>query len=390
MVHPRYLKVVATLSGVPLSKIVGAVYGVPGGPMSKMKAVSPHSLTGDLGWHLRDVYADTISDLDNYEMKTISDWMSEISADLTDRLKQPLLVAEDCDEDSNRPPVIHVNLDIRLLLLLREIHYLSQEPFNIKLTGQARELLRNTNSEELRVTATRLETTVSKYSTVMRTMTSYEQPLFERLLAKIDHLFEEGLNSYTWKTQESADFIEMANAIVNIDLHTNLDIVQTNCNEITEITMSWSSGQHDIFGIRDHSTSYSVDELIMMQRHLNEDFESLVVPSGHRIHSLLEASFKAVEISEASPAWQEYVEYIDAIVLNGLKQSSLTSLQSMLKQIVTSNMNQLNALLHALTALPQTFGELSEKVFSVLPKLKRVDFVTDIYKDNSVKSAERR
>ena len=30
MVLPRYLKVVATLSGVPLSKIVGAVYGVPG------------------------------------------------------------------------------------------------------------------------------------------------------------------------------------------------------------------------------------------------------------------------------------------------------------------------------------------------------------------------
>ena len=49
---------------------------------------------------------------------------------------------------------------------------------------------------------------------------------------------------------------------------------------------------------------------------------------------------QAVEISEASPAWQEYVDYIDAIVLNGLKQSSLTSLQSMLKQIVTSNMNQ--------------------------------------------------
>ena len=30
MVLPRYLKVVATTSGVPLSKIVGAVYGVPG------------------------------------------------------------------------------------------------------------------------------------------------------------------------------------------------------------------------------------------------------------------------------------------------------------------------------------------------------------------------
>ena len=34
--------------------------------MNKMKAVSPHSLTGDLGWHLRDAYSDTVSDLDRY------------------------------------------------------------------------------------------------------------------------------------------------------------------------------------------------------------------------------------------------------------------------------------------------------------------------------------
>ena len=49
-----------------------------------------------------------------------------------------------------------------------------------------------------------------------------------------------------------------------------------------------------------------------------------------------------------------------------------------------------NALLHALTALPQTLGELSDKLFSILPNVKRVDFVTDTYKDNSVKSAETR
>ncbi|KAI0232364.1 hypothetical protein LSAT2_017296 [Lamellibrachia satsuma] len=49
-----------------------------------------------------------------------------------------------------------------------------------------------------------------------------------------------------------------------------------------------------------------------------------------------------------------------------------------------------NALLHALTALSQTFGELSKKLLTLLPKVRRVDFVTDINKDNSIKSAERR
>ena len=48
-------------------------------------------------------------------------------------------VAEDYDEEEDiRPQVVHVNLDPKLLLLLREIHYLSQEPFCLQLPGPAR------------------------------------------------------------------------------------------------------------------------------------------------------------------------------------------------------------------------------------------------------------
>lgn len=47
-------------------------------------------------------------------------------------------------------------------------------------------------------------------------------------------------------------------------------------------------------------------------------------------------------ISEASPAWQDYVDYIDAIVLDGLKQSCLKALKAMLNQLVQSNMDRVN------------------------------------------------
>ncbi len=48
--------------------------------------------------------------------------------------------------------------------------------------------------QELRTTATRLETITSKYNVVMKTLTDYELPLFERNLAKIDHVSEEWLS----------------------------------------------------------------------------------------------------------------------------------------------------------------------------------------------------
>jgi hypothetical protein len=96
-------------------------------------------------------------------------------------------IAEEYDEDTEeRPPVIHVNLDPRLLLLLREVRYLNQPPFNIRLPPAAKELMRNTDSFELGVTATRLETIVSNYNSIMCTLTGFEKPMFERKLAQID------------------------------------------------------------------------------------------------------------------------------------------------------------------------------------------------------------
>lgn len=53
-------------------------------------------------------------------------------------------ISDDFDEEmEGRPQILHVNLDPTLLLLLREVHYLSKEPFNVKLPDVVRELLRH-------------------------------------------------------------------------------------------------------------------------------------------------------------------------------------------------------------------------------------------------------
>ena len=49
-----------------------------------------------------------------------------------------------------------------------------------------------------------------------------------------------------------------------------------------------------------------------------------------------------------------------------------------------------NALLQAMTAIPDTFEEVAERVFTLLPKTQRVDFVTDSYYEHSIKAFERR
>ena len=49
-----------------------------------------------------------------------------------------------------------------------------------------------------------------------------------------------------------------------------------------------------------------------------------------------------------------------------------------------------NALLQAMTEIPDTFEEVAERVFTLLPKIQRVDFVTDSYYEHSIKAFERR
>lgn len=45
---------------------------------------------------------------------------------------------------------------------------------------------------------------------------------------------------------------------------------------------------------------------------------------------------------------------------------------------------------HTLVGIPDTFGELAEKVFNFLPTFKRLDFVTDSYKVDSIKERSHR
>lgn len=80
---------------------------------------------------------------------------------------------------------ISVQLDPKLVLLLREIYYLSREPFFIELPLAARVLVESIDFNQLRTTLTRLEAIVSKYNTVMRIVTPYELELFNRTLSKI-------------------------------------------------------------------------------------------------------------------------------------------------------------------------------------------------------------
>ena len=93
---------------------------------------------------------------------------------------------------------------------------------------------------------------------------------------------------YTWKTVESADFVEHASYLVCDDLHRNLGVVQSNFREICNVAASWSeNGQLDVFSPRDSTKSFSMDKLQEQHRLANTELWDInLVTSFHESISL--------------------------------------------------------------------------------------------------------
>ncbi|XP_058857324.1 dynein beta chain, ciliary-like isoform X3 [Acipenser ruthenus] len=304
-------------------------------PMVKLKEVSPHSLKGYLGWKLRHLYTEVMEELKRCEKETIDSWLKNSQVDLSNAIKRTLLVASNVHgELEDQLQAVELNLDPDLLLLLREASYLRKAPFNFSLREPIETLLKNVDVNGLKTQAVRLEAVVCKYNEVMRTINDYERRLLERKLYAAEELLQSGLTVYTWSMEESADFIELATSLVCSDLYMTFSTLRSNCREILDLSSAWSNGKLDIFTSRDTKRTYSMEELIQEQETLEHSLERQILLDGQRIHNLIKESFVAVGVSEASPAWQEYVEHIDILVLQGLKEVTFSSLASMLNTLL--------------------------------------------------------
>ena len=62
-----------------------------------------------------------------------------------------------------------------------------------------------------------------------------------------------------------------------------------------------------------------------------------------------------------------------------------TSNTNTLKEVIIDG----NALLHSLINIPETFGQLTETIFHLLPQAECIHFVTDSYNVKSIKCLER-
>ncbi|KAM4702001.1 uncharacterized protein O3C94_002925 [Discoglossus pictus] len=304
-------------------------------PMMKLRTVSPISLEGDMGWKLRHLYKETLAQLERFEISVMTSWLSAVDKEVNESMKLPLLRCAGVKSESEKYLYkIELNLNPELLVLLREVDYLLKPPFMITLPEYVGSLMRSLDINKLKMLSARLEIVVSKYNEFIKTVSHQQMSLFEKKLLKINEILKDGMNFYTWSMDESTDYTELATSYIYTDLHTNFSTVTNNYKVITELSAAWCNANLDIFTCRDVTKSYSITELITTQKHLEQELGKQLISDGQKIHSLVHQSFVATGISEASPAWQDYIMHIDDLILQGLKKVTVTSLAALLNTLL--------------------------------------------------------
>ncbi|KAK2510561.1 hypothetical protein Q9233_017618 [Columba guinea] len=250
-----------------------------------------------------------------YQEKLYADWSQTVSEKSQYNLTQPLI---------RRDPetkLVTVNFDPQLVLVLREVSYLSGSRLGA-IPPPAAEIY--SSKESYRQLAANLELMVNRYNKVLKTVLEWGKGLTEGA--------QELSPAALKKSSQSSHFlpgvwdhISMVMDDVH-DLEQRIQKAKNNVEEIQTIVGSWAS---PIFVRRDCKTE-SLLSLEDCQDRLERRY-SLVRESGQRIHLLVKENQSLLLADPASDIWKAYVDYVDEIVLDGFFTAIECSLKYLLE-----------------------------------------------------------
>ncbi|KAK2516281.1 hypothetical protein Q9233_013807 [Columba guinea] len=268
--------------------------------------------------HARLIYSRHIQTelkLGGYQEKLYADWSQTVSEKSQYNLTQPLI---------RRDPetkLVTVNFDPQLVLVLREVSYLSGSRLGA-IPPPAAEIY--SSKESYRQLAANLELMVNRYNKVLKTVLEWGKGLTEGA--------QELSPAALKKSSQSSHFlpgvwdhISMVMDDVH-DLEQRIQKAKNNVEEIQTIVGSWAS---PIFVRRDCKTE-SLLSLEDCQDRLERRY-SLVRESGQRIHLLVKENQSLLLADPASDIWKAYVDYVDEIVLDGFFTAIECSLKYLLE-----------------------------------------------------------
>ena len=294
-------------------------------PMEKLKTLDKKVLDRDDTRDVIKVYTALISYLADYENGKIKEWGISIEESSQAKLRNPLLVRE------IESFYLKVNFDPLLVRLLREVKYFLL--LGLDIPSSAMDVFKM--SETFRRHTGNLDLIVNMYNSIHQLLLPVEKPLVRNQLDRIDKILSKGIGdvmeqtkSLNWKSSGIEVFIGEGMAETK-EVTEILKLLKENLKSTETIVDKWKTTP--IFE-RNAKTS-TVEDFTQLQKKIRQTRLALIKESGNEVHKLLKDTNRRLKVSQGSPDWKAYVDFINDIVVSGLVYSIFVSLKALSCQL---------------------------------------------------------
>ncbi|KAM7123899.1 LOW QUALITY PROTEIN: dynein axonemal heavy chain 11 [Ciconia maguari] len=255
-------------------------------------------------------YVEMLKFLDQYEDQTYCGWKVQVDEICQFNLSVILIK---CNPENG---LLSVNFDPELVALLREVKYLlmlnqpSIPDFALAIYEKRNSFAKCIGNHLV----------VQLYNRLMQTTLEVAYPLIENELRTIDDQLKEAEEICTWQATTCWDCIKQMKTSV-CDLEQRVQQSKDNVRSIQGIMNAWM--EHALFFRKGKKEAllYLDDKgerLAKIYKVLQEN--------SYQIHHLVEGNLKLFKADSSSASWRIYMEYVDDIVVDGLYNTIMGSL----------------------------------------------------------------
>eukprot|EP00804_Cyclotella_cryptica_P025500 CCRYP_012000-RA/>CCRYP_012000-RA protein AED:0.01 eAED:0.01 QI:1390/1/1/1/1/1/4/5322/2834 len=286
-------------------------------PMTKMEGLDRNILDREEAKEVIKIQKAIMSSLLDFEAQKVSEWANEVDSTSGFKLELPLL------RRSEETGHLVTNFDPALVRLLREVKYF----LLLGLSVPESALTIFQSADKFRGWTGNLDLIVNMNNSVLNNLLPVEKPLILSYLTKFDLAVKPGVEYLNWKSDGVDKFISDSMEQVKL-VHDIMKTMKDNFAAVQDVVKKWDKPM-----IERKTKPMEKQEFERSFNALKATSHSHIIHSGKQIHGLLKETNKVLRVSNASSDWRCYLEFVNSVVVEGLSNAIMTSLDFLLDQI---------------------------------------------------------
>ncbi|KAM3917468.1 dynein axonemal heavy chain 11-like [Leptodactylus fuscus] len=290
---------------------------------SSFKHIHHEALQNDEASRIFEKYDIFMDLLDAHDQEMFSNWSENLCDLCESHLGQPILK---CGEDG----LYETNFNPMLAAVLREVKYLQFLKIS-NIPEMAKDLY--LKRKELQKHTGNLDLISQWFNRILKTILPVERELVDNELRQIYGKLEPALSRLTWHSPDLDDYIEETRELVY-----NLDCRIVKAKQNVEMMQSLMNKLRDNYFIANKHGRNSLIQGLGDKEKMVKHY-SIAEDVGQKIQGLLMSNQQLFRADLNSDKWKTYTEYIDLMILDGLRQAVRCSLQYLIENTEPSDKN---------------------------------------------------